>query len=115
MIELNQEFTEEEKNVINLWKDEKLEVLDKIDNICHLLNDFGNLTYEECFGKTHIEYFNTQRYFLANPKRIIRFYNYYLLENKGEDGEWYIGEKRPNGNIEFLKCSETLSNAFDSL
>lgn len=115
LIKLNQEFTKEEERIINIWNDEKLEVLDKIENICYLLNSFGDLTYEECFGKTQGEYFNNQKYFLAKPRRVIKYYNYYLLENKGEEGKWYIGEMQLNGNIEFFKCSETLSEAFDSL
>ena len=47
--------------------------------------------------------------------KYIQFYYYYLLENESEEGEWYVGEMRKNGNIEFYKCCETLEWAFDSL
>lgn len=115
MIELSNEFTDEEKKIINKWKDSKLLILKKLNKKCYLLNVNGDLTYEECFGKVNEEYFNCQRYYLAQPRRVIKYYNYYLLENKDKNGEWYVGEKQKNGNIEFSKCSETLEDAFSSL
>lgn len=53
LIKLNQEFTREEERIINIWNDEKLEALDKIENICYSLNSFGDSTYEECFAKKY--------------------------------------------------------------
>lgn len=115
MQKLNTEFTKEEKEVISKWGDPKLIILSEISNKCYLLNEYGDLTYEECFGETNDSYFNIQHYFLARPRRIIKFYSYYLLENRNEIGEWYVGEKQKNGAIEFYKCSESLKEAFDSL
>lgn len=114
-MKLNNNFTQEEQQVIDKWRDSKLGIPVVLDEKCYLLNDNGNLTYEQCFGKTESNYFNQQKYFLATPIHIIKYYNYYLLENKGEEGEWYVGEKQMNGSIEFTKCCETLKDAFTSL
>lgn len=115
MQKLNTEFTKEEEEMISKWKDPKLIILNEIYNNCYLINEYGNLSYEECIGKTSDSYFNTQHYFLAQPRRMIKFYSYYLLEDENEIGEWYVGEKQKNGEIEFYKCSENLMEAFDSL
>lgn len=108
-------FTEKEQSVIELWKDPKLIILNEFQEKAYLLNSYGDLKYEECFGKISDEYFKQQRYYLAKPRRVVKFYQYYLLENEGEEGEWYIGERQLNGSIEFFKCCESLNAAFESL
>lgn len=108
-------FTLEEQAIINIWKDSKLKILKEFEQKCYLLNNNGKLTYEECFGKYSNSFFNNQRYNLAKPRRIIKYYHYYLLENYLEENEWYVGEIQKNGNIEFYKCCESLKGAFDSL
>lgn len=54
-----------------------MKIFDFIQNKCFLLNENGNLTYEEYFGKSKNEFFNNQS-FLASPRRIIKYYHYYL-------------------------------------
>lgn len=114
-MKINNNFTQKEQMVIDNWIDSQMDIPSVFDEECYLLNEKGDLTYEECFGKIDNKYFKNQRYFLAYPKHIIKYYNYYLLENYGEEGEWYVGEKQINGNIEFTKCCETLEDAFTSL
>ena len=55
------------------------------------------------------------RFEKANPDRIIKFYNYYLLETLEEKGEWYIGKQDKNGNLEFDAFGGDLENALCSL
>lgn len=115
MRELITEYNEIEQKVIDNWKCSKLVVLDKIECECYLLSLKGEFEYEDCFGRTSVSLEIKEKYRLANPRRMIKFYYYYLLENESEEGEWYVGEMRKNGNIEFYKCCETLEWAFDSL
>ena len=116
MQKLSCKFDIEEQRIIELWRDSELVILEKIEEgICFLLNFYGSLTYEECFGKIDSEYLSYQRYLPATPIKVIKYYRFYLLENQGEQGDWYVGEKHPNGNIEFYKCCESLEYAFDSL
>jgi len=115
MNKLHKEFTEAEKKVINLWNDSNLFILDQIAEDCYLMNANGNLSYEECFGAVSNTFYKNLRYNLALPRKVIKYYTYYLLENINEEGEWYVGEKQNNGNIEFTKCCESLEDAFNSL
>lgn len=115
MRELITKYNEEEQKVIDSWKSSELTLLDKIDCECYLLSTKGEMKYEDCFGITPGQFEINERYSLAKPRRMIKYCFYYLLENENEEGDWYVGEKRQNGNIEFYKCCETLEWAFDSL
>jgi len=113
-MKLSNEYTMEEKEILTIWKDSNLMILDSINVNCYILSYRGNLSYYECFGETESKIEKSQKYVIANPSKVIRFYNYYLLEDKGKLGQWYVGEK--NGDaIEFYKCCENLEYAFDSL
>ena len=56
-----------------------------------------------------------QRYVLAEPRKMIKHFQYYLLENSKEENTWYVGEQVGNDAIEFYKCCETLEDALSSL
>lgn len=115
MSKLITDYTEKEQIIIEQWKDQKLIILEELQEKAYLLNDSGDLKYEDCFGEIGSEYFRQQRYYLAKPRRAIKFYQYFLLENDGEEGEWYVGERQLNSSIEFSKFCESLNAAFESL
>lgn len=115
MTELTTKLDENEQEVVDKWEDSNLLIFERIECKCYLLSVKGKYGYEECFGKTTSEIEKKQKYNLARPKKVIKYYNYYLLENQDEDGEWYIGEMQSNGNIEFYKCCSNLDYAFQSL
>jgi hypothetical protein len=52
---------------------------------------------------------------LAEPRKMIKHFQYYLLENSKEENTWYVGEQVGNDAIEFYKCCETLEDALSSL
>lgn len=114
-VKLVTELSEKEKAIIDLWRDEKLFILDKIEFNCYLLSMKGTLNYSDCFGEPLSDYEKKQKYVVANPNRVIKYYNYYLLEDKTMLGEWHIGESHNEGSIEFYKCCENLEYAFQSL
>lgn len=114
-MKLNREFKLEEQDILNMWKDDKLEILDCIEAKCYILSLNGSVDFSECFGFSKSDFETKQRYILATPNKVIKYYNYYLLENMGEEGEWYVGEMYENGNIEFYKCCESLEEAFRSI
>ncbi len=115
MVILEKKLSMEEQCIVNRWKDDKLEVLDWIEEKCYILSMNGSIEFSECFGLSTSNFEAKQRYVIAIPNKIIKYYNYYFLENSGEEGEWYVGEKHKNGNIEFYKCCENLEEAFQSI
>jgi hypothetical protein len=116
MNELSTIYSSEELNIIKLCSGNKFELLDTIESDCYILNTYGELTYQECFGIIPIEnFFLKQRYNIARHKRIIKFYQYYIMEDENNCGEWFIGTKQKNGAIEFTNCCENLLYALESL
>lgn len=115
MVILEKNLSMEEQCIVNVWKDDRLEVLDRIEEECYILSMNGNIKFSECFGLPPNNFEAKQRYVIAVPNKIIKYYHYYLLENRGEEGKWYVGEKYKNGNIEFYKCCENLEEAFESI
>jgi len=45
--------------------------------------------------------------------RVLKYYNYYFLEDEDNLGEWYIGTEQKNGAIEGRTCCESLQFAFE--
>lgn len=112
---LNTEYTNEEKEIITLCSGDKFEILESIEEEGYILNAYGKILYQDCFGETKEECFRNQRYNIAKPRRIIKFYQYYLMEDQNNIGEWFVGTKQNNGALEFLYCCEGLQYAFESL
>lgn len=112
---LNTEYSNEEKEIITLCSGGKFEILESIEKECYILNAYGKILYQDCFGETKDEYIRHQRYNIAKPRRIIKFYQYYLMEDESNIGEWFVGTKQNNGALEFLSCCEDLQYAFESL
>ena len=99
-----------------MYGGQETQILDEIDLKCFLLNFHGNLCFTECFNiipKSKFE--ERQRYVLAEPRKMIKHFQYYLLENSKEENTWYVGEQVGNDAIEFYKCCETLEDALSSL
>ena len=110
MIKLITSFSKEEELALEVFK-EDIQVLSVLDKPCYLLNYSGEYTFEECFGKTSNSIEREQRYELAKPRRVIKIYQYYLIENEDEPGEWYICAEQKNGVMEGKSCCETLQFA----
>lgn len=49
------------------------------------------------------------------PYRIIKFYQYYLMNTKDEVESWYRGSKDNCGNWEYDCVSDSLEEAFECL
>jgi len=109
------EYTKEEMDTISLCSGNEYEIIEEIKENCYILNIYGKMTYQDCFGKIEGDYLRKQRYNPASPKRVIKFYQYYLLEDENSLGDWFVGTKQKNGAIEFLSCCESLQFAFESL
>lgn len=119
MTDLISIFTNTEKKVLEIWKDKELKVLSEINCKCFIINweNKGKYNYEICFGKSNNnDYFEKNKTFdIAIPRRIIKYYQYYLMETMEQLGIWFTGEKQVNGNLEFLWQFDSLEKAFDSL
>ena len=107
MIKLITSFSKEEELAMKVFK-EDIQVLSVLDKPCYLLNDFGEYTFEECFGKTNSSIEREQRYELAKPRRVIKIFHYYLIENEDLPGEWYVGSEQKTGAIEGRAIWENL-------
>lgn len=115
MCSLNTDFSEDEKKVLEKCTGNQFYILSNVENECYILCEDGNYKYNECFEHTNSEYFKNQKYEKANPYRMIRFYEYYLMERHEESNVWYRGRKNANKNYEFDCCCDDLEEVFDSL
>ncbi|MDE6357937.1 MAG: hypothetical protein K2L15_05040 [Eubacteriales bacterium] len=115
MIKLNINFNDYEKNILTEYASNNYEILSSIDGDSFILNENGNLFYNDCFKLIDNEYINKQRYQKVIPNRIIKFYKFYLMEIQDERGMWYRGRKDDNGNWEYDSCFDSLEEIFDSL
>lgn len=115
MMQLSTVLSDAEQEVVDKWKDNNLVIMESVNFRCYLLSMIGELEYESCFGKTTNSIERKQRYNLAVPQKVIKYYHYYLLQNQGEISKWYVGEMQENGSVEFYKCCESLEYAFQSL
>jgi len=116
MIILDGIYNADEKRILEEWCGDDYCCLKLIEKQCYLLNMKGTISFEQCFGfipSGEIE--KKQKYILARPLKIIKYAQYYLLENAGEEDEWYVGEEIKDGNIEFYKCCESLDVALASI
>lgn len=115
MFKLNTNFDEEEKKVIKEYGGENCEILSSVDGNSYILNEYGNLFYNDCFKKTDNVFLKQQRYEKVIPNRVIKFYNYFLMETNVEKGIWYRGRMDKNGNWEYDCCCDNLEEVFESL
>ena len=55
-----------------------------------------------------MEDFKKQKYTIVEPKKMIKFCNYYLMYGDEDGGMWFRGRMDDNGNYEFDCGSESL-------
>ena len=115
MIILNTHFSDEEKRILLQYAGDSYEILTKIEGDSYILSENGNYRYNECFCPTDNDFFAKQRYEKTIPYRIIKFYQYYLMNVEEKKDVWYRGHKDINGNWEYECYSDSLEEAFESL
>lgn len=115
MYKLNMDLTDDEKNVLVKCAGNDYEILSFVEGESFVLSENGNYLYNECFEMTDVEFFARQKYEKIIPFRIIKFYQYYLMNTEEERAIWYRGHKDTNGNWEYDCYSDSLEEAFMSL
>ena len=115
MIQLSTCFSDEETNVLSKYTGNNFEVLSYIEGVTYVLSENGEYCYNDCFDATDNDYFAQQKYEKVIPYRIIKFYQYYLMNTKEELNSWYRGRKDSNGNWEYDCVSDSLEEAFECL
>lgn len=87
-----------------------------VEGESYILNNLrGTYLYNECFTPTEKEFFARQKYEKVIPYRIVKFYDFYLMNIKEERNIWYRGRKDDNGNWEYICYSDSLEEAFSFL
>lgn len=115
MIVLNTQFNDDERKILEQCAGKNFEILSEISGDSFVLNLFGSLSYNECFDSISNEYFAKQKYEKVIPYRVIKFYNYYLMNLEEEKYIWYRGRKDSSGNWEYECYLDSLEEAFISL
>ncbi len=115
MIILNTKFSEKERKVLDKYLGKDYIILNSIVNSCYILNMNGDYYYNDCFSHVNNESIKNYKYNKVIPIRVIKVYDYYLMETSKEKGHWYRGEQDENQNIKFDSYSENLELAIRSL
>lgn len=115
MILLNTELSDREKVILTRCAGDKFELLSQIEGDSYVLCENGKYGYNDCFDRTNIEFFAQQRYEKVTPYRIIKFYQYYLMNIKADVDSWYRGRMDSSGNWEYDCVSDSLEEAFECL
>lgn len=73
-------------------------------------------SFAECYGN-YPHYFNKPQYlyYYCTPKRIVKFFHYYLIESHDFPEEWYRVEQQKNGNMILYVYSDSLEDALAGL
>lgn len=112
---LNTDFSSEEKGIIKKYAGDAYVILSSVAGKSYVLNNVkGNYQYNDCFKPTTKNFFAKQKYEEVVPYRIVKFYDFYLMNIKGES-EWYRGRKDASGNWEYICYSDSLEEAFECL
>ena len=115
MIQLNTHFSEYEKEILFNYAGSAFEILPYVEGDSYILSEGGEYGYNECFGITDIDAFARQRYEKVIPYRVIKFYQFYLMNTEEDAGHWYRGRKDYSGNWEYDCVTDNLEEAFESL
>lgn len=112
---LSKDFTVEEEVTIKKYCGDNYIVLASIEGEHYILNKDGQLSYKECFKTTSNNYLSIQKYEKANPIRLIKFFQFYIMENNNEKGIWYRGKNVEIGKYEYDIYGDSLEEIFESL
>ena len=115
MIYLSTKFSVKENVVLQKYAGSEFELLTKIEGDSYVLSESGEYSYNDCFETTEIEFFAQQKYERVVPYRIIKFYQYYLMNTQEDVDVWYRGRRDRNGNWEYSCFSDSLEEAFECL
>lgn len=115
MIQLSTYFSDEEQEVLSKCAGDTFEILSHIEGDSYVLSEKGEYCYNECFDITDEDFFAQQKYEKVIPYRIIKFYQYYLMDTEEEVDIWYRGRKDSSGNWEYDCVSDSLEEAFECL
>ncbi len=114
MIRLTTKFIDSELQVLNELLG-TYEILTFVEGKFFALSEYGENSYFDCFECIEDDFFMQQKYELMKPKKVIKFYQYYIVETEEEPGIWYRGILRENGNYELDCCGDTLQEIIWSL
>ena len=114
MYRLSIDYSENEISVLTKCAGGSYEILKSIEGESYVLNEYGDYYYNECFCITKVEFLAKQRYQKVIPYKIVKFYQYFLMNLEGEN-TWYRGRKDFNGNWEYDCYFDCLEEAFDCL
>jgi len=109
------DFTDRERMTIEKYCGDNYVLLDSIEGDHYILNEEGELYYNDCFKSTINDYLKKQRYEQANPIRIIQFFHFYIMESNNDTGIWYRGNMIENRKYEYDIYGDSLEEIFDSL
>ena len=115
MIQLSTCFSDEERVVLSKYAGNNFELLSHIEGETYVLSESGEYCYNDCFDATNNDFFAQQKYEKVTPYRIIKFYQFYLMNTKEEIDSWYRGRKDNSGNWEYDCVSDSLEEAFECL
>ncbi len=115
MIQLSTVLSNEEKAVLLKYAGDDFELLSYIDGETYVLSEKGEYFYNDCFDVTKNAFFAQQKYEKVIPYRIIKYYQFYLMNTKEEIDCWYRGRKDSSGNWEYDCVSDSLEEAFECL
>ena len=109
------DFTDKERMTIEKYCGDNYVLLDSIEGDHYILNEEGELYYNDCFKSTINDYLKKQRYEQANPIRIIQFFHFYIMESNNDTGIWYRGNMIENRKYEYDIYGDSLEEIFYSL
>lgn len=109
------DFTDKERMTIKKYCGDNYVLLDSIEGDHYILNEEGELYYNDCFKSTINDYLKKQRYEQANPIRVIQFFHFYIMESNNDTGIWYRGNMIENRKYEYDIYGDSLEEIFDSL
>ena len=114
MMILNTFYSEKERKILKDYLGANYHVLESISGKCYVLNENGNLRYNDCFETITDSYLSKQVYCEVIPNRMICFYTFYLMQIDGRKS-WFRGRKDTNGNYEFDCEAEDLEEVLETL
>ena len=108
-------FSNEEIGVLNKRIGDNYEIMHHCIGFHYELNYYGNLKYEDCFGKINNEIISNQKYNQISPYRMIKISDFYIIECLEYRGEFLRGRELLSGKFEYDVYGESLDEILDTL